>query len=86
MRDNDRFTLPLLIILAGGIVGVALDLDHVPVLLAKGLPVTLGNLATQAGRPFHRPALIISGGIFVYRLSQYFRLLVDMVRYNSISE
>ena len=78
---NDRFALPLLVLLICGAVSVGLDLDHVPVLLAKGLPITLDNLATQAGRPLHLPAVVVSGVVFLIAIARHFRLLSRMERH-----
>ena len=36
-----------------------LDLDHVVVLIRKDLPITAGNLLTEAGRPSHYLGVII---------------------------
>ena len=49
----------------GGLASVALDLDHILGLWLKGLPITWENLATQAGRPLHIPALVVSGVVCV---------------------
>jgi len=47
-----------------GTIGVLLDLDHVLVLLLEGKPLTWENLCTNSGRPFHIPAVLVSGGVF----------------------
>ena len=48
-----------------GIVSVLLDLDHVLVLLARGIPITWENLARNASRPLHLPALVVSGVVCI---------------------
>ncbi len=59
----------------GGIISVAIDVDHLLVLWWEGTPVTLTSLVTQAGRPFHIPALIISGALCVAAFAYCYRLL-----------
>ena len=78
MQRYDRFLEPLFIILISGIVSVAVDLDHIIVLLTKGLPITLVNLATQAGRPLHIPLVVVSGIVCVISLSRFIRLRFDL--------
>jgi len=48
----------------GGLGNLGLDLDHIPVLILKGIPITMENLATQAGRPFHIPLLFCAAFLF----------------------
>ena len=60
-RGETFLTVGLVCGLVGGVLGVALDLDHILVLWRKGLPITWRNLATQAGRPLHLPATVVSG-------------------------
>jgi len=64
----------LLVFGACGALSVLLDYDHVPVLIAKGLPITAENLITQAARPLHYPLLILLGIVCLYTLSRLARL------------
>ena len=64
----------LLVLSVSGACSVGLDLDHVLVLLWKGIPLTWENLARHAGRPLHIPVLvvactgsIVSGALLVRR-------------------
>lgn len=44
--------------------GNGMDLDHVWVLLEKGLPITYFNLGTYAGHPFHGLFFLVSLAVF----------------------
>ena len=77
---DDRFALPLLSLLIVGASGVGIDLDHLLVLFWRGIPVTLENLATKAGRPLHWPGVIVSGVVFIIAVSRHFRLLAKLER------
>ena len=73
-RGAKRRGKALLVFLVCGIVGVGIDLDHVLVLLVRGIPITWENLARHAGRPLHIPVLvvacagsIVSGALLVRR-------------------
>lgn len=59
-----RFVAALLVLLTSGISGLLLDVDHILVLWIRGLPVTLENLAFNAGRPLHVPTMLVSGLVF----------------------
>jgi hypothetical protein len=54
-----------------GIASIFLDLDHVLGLVLKGLPITMPNLTTQAGRPLHLPAVLASGAVFCISCALY---------------
>jgi len=58
-----------------GACGVLIDLDHVLVLLVKGIPLTWENLARQAGRPFHIPAVVVCGVLCLIGHTRLHRLL-----------
>lgn len=58
-----------------GAASVLLDLDHVCVLLVKGLPITWENLARQAGRPLHIPTVVAIGIICLVEHTRLYRLL-----------
>ena len=79
-KPFDRFALPLLSLLISGAAGVGIDLDHMLVLFWRGLPFTLENLATKAGRPLHWPGVIVGGVVFVVAIARHFRLLSRMER------
>jgi len=57
-----------------GLVGVLLDLDHLPVLVWKGLAITPENFIHHGGRPLHGPALVGCGLYCGYRLASLHRL------------
>ena len=50
----------LLVLVTCGAISVGLDLDHVIVCVARGVPLTWENLARHAGRPLHIPALVVA--------------------------
>ena len=79
--NHDRFALPLLGLIISGLVGVGIDLDHMLVLFWRGLPFTLENLATKAGRPLHWPGVIVGGVVFLIAIARHFRLLSRMERH-----
>lgn len=56
-----RRVTALLVFCICGCAGVLLDLDHILVLWIRGLPITLPNLADEAGRPLHIPAMLVMG-------------------------
>jgi len=57
-----------------GLVGVLLDLDHLPVLVWKRLAITPENFLHNAGRPLHWPALVGCGLYCGYRVASLHRL------------
>lgn len=69
MASNNRclrMRTALLVLCSGGAFGVLYDLDHILVLWARGLPITLDNLMYKAGRPLHIPILLVcSAACFV---------------------
>ena len=67
----------LLVFGALGLISVLLDVDHVPVLLSKTLPITIQNLIYRAGRPLHYPFLILTGAFCIYSLAHLYRLRVS---------
>ena len=71
---------PLLAGILGGVVSLALDFDHVPVLWWRNIPITLDSLSTEAARPFHIPALLGAAAFLSYRLAHTYRLLVAIRR------
>jgi hypothetical protein len=72
---SSRLGYALLVFGICGIASVLLDLDHIVVLVQKGLPITIENLATRAGRPFHIPVLVVLGALCGYRGARLHRLL-----------
>ena len=44
-----------------GAISVLLDLDHIPILFQKGLPITAENLINHSARDLHLPILILVG-------------------------
>ena len=75
VKFNTGNRLKLLLFCYYGLVSVFLDLDHVIPLLQQGLPITVENLLTRAGRPLHIPILIIIGIVCIYFGSLITRLL-----------
>lgn len=71
-----RLIQALYIIGVCGACGVLIDLDHVLVLVVRGLPITWENLLTRAGRPLHLVAVLVSGGAFVALNALYIRFLL----------
>lgn len=73
---------PFLVFSLSGLASLLLDLDHVLVLMAKGLPITFYNLAREAGRPLHWPIFLVSGFVCVlfgaYLLRFYWTFLVNL--------
>jgi hypothetical protein len=63
----------LLVFGAFGSIGVLIDLDHIPVLLQKGLPITAENLINHAGRILHIPVFILVGVLCLISLALVYR-------------
>ena len=57
-----------------GALGVFIDLDHIPVLLAKGLPITTENLITHGARPLHLPVFFLVGMLCIISAAHVYRL------------
>jgi hypothetical protein len=57
----------------GGLGSLAVDLDHILVLVAKGIPITWENLATQAGRPLHFPMFLVWLALFSVAATHFAR-------------
>ena len=74
--SNRKILDALLVFGTLGIISLLLDIDHVPVLLSKALPITVQNLIYRAGRPLHYPVLILTGIILIYSLAHLYRLRV----------
>ncbi len=68
------FVFSLYLFGAFGAASVLIDLDHIPLLLEKELPITAQNLITQAGRPLHLPLVILLGVICLYLAACVYRL------------
>lgn len=77
---NARLNLSLLLIIYSSVFGWLVDLDHVLVLVQKGLPITTVNLLTQAGRPAHWPAFFVSISLCCLTGAYYFRFLFNLAR------
>lgn len=69
----------LLVFGALGLASVLIDIDHVPVLLSKSLPITVQNLIYRAGRPLHYPFLILTCAFCIYCFAHLYRLRVSRV-------
>lgn len=69
-----KIIIPFLVFGFFGIFSVLLDLDHIPVLLEKGIEINPSNIITYAGRPLHLSILIILGIICVYLAARLYRL------------
>jgi len=54
--------------------GLSLDIDHLFVLILKGIPITWENLATQSGRPFHIVGVIVAWISFILVFTRIARL------------
>ena len=61
-----------------GSVGVLIDIDHVLVLIYKGVEINMVNLTTQAGRPLHWLAVYVSGAIFLIYCAQFLGLVFSI--------
>lgn len=75
--NNSRisgFVFSLYLFGAFGAASVLIDLDHIPLLVEKGLPITAQNLITQAGRPLHLPLVILLGAVCIYLAACVYRL------------
>ncbi len=59
-----------------GAVGLAVDLDHVWVLLQKGIAVNYRNLSTLADNPFHEPAVLMALAAFCLAALSYSLMFV----------
>jgi len=57
-----------------GLAGILIDLDHLPVLVWKGLALTPDNFIRNAGRPLHWPALVGCGLYCIYCFASLYRL------------
>lgn len=73
-----RFFIPFFIFGVLGAISVLLDLDHVWVLFWEKVPITIENLGTRAGRPFHWPSVMVSGGLCLISWAYHIRLLSKM--------
>lgn len=54
-----------LVFCVSGLCSLALDVDHILVLLYKGLPITIENLCTRSGRPLHWPSVLVLGFVCI---------------------
>lgn len=58
---GERFVFAWLVGVLGFILACIVDLDHLVVLIQKGIPISWKALATEAGRPAHVPLFFIVG-------------------------
>ena len=77
-----RLAQALFIIGICGAVSVLLDVDHVLFCIVSGTPITWENLARNAGRPLHIPAVVIVGVLCLIGHARFDRLLE---RYRSLT-
>lgn len=64
-RDQALLRVGFICGFVGGLLGVALDFDHILALWWKRLPITWYNLARESGRPLHLPATMALGIILL---------------------
>jgi len=72
LRDGNGLAVALRSFCTGGSLGVLLDLDHLPRIVA----IFLGRSTLPPGRPFHLAAVLFSGYLFLAFSALFAGLLV----------
>jgi hypothetical protein len=73
-----RFISSLFGIGVFGVFSLSIDLDHIPPLLAAGLPITLHNLSTASSRPLHFLICTLCWICSICYAALFARLLAEM--------
>lgn len=75
MANFRGFVWALCVLIAGGVVGLLVDLDHVLFLVVHKIPITWDNLARQSSRFLHAPLVDLSLALFIVLGTLYVGLL-----------